>query len=183
MFASMDPPCPRCAHQVAKKGLLGWECGNCFLKSTTDGEWKVDEAVTRVADRREFAYKASAGVTLDMWKAFHEAGFAQLYYASCWPIEDSFFSAKYGPRWVAGVLTGPDNDLVCVKDCKTVEEANRFLSPGGWTPEDAVEQALVHLERLTGSRVGSHAQIDRSDQPCPACGSYRHHEPGPGCDQ
>lgn len=55
---------------------------------------------------------------------------------------------NFGPRWHVGVWTGPDRDLVCLKACATSDEAERWLSPGGWTPEDAVERAVARVEEI-----------------------------------
>lgn len=35
--------------------------------------------------------------------------------------------------FLVGVWTGPDRDLLCVKECATAEEAERWLSPSGPT--------------------------------------------------
>jgi hypothetical protein len=48
---------------------------------------------------------------------------------------------KYGPRWHAGVWTGPGRDLLCVRRCATFVEADRWLSPAGWTPLEAIQRA------------------------------------------
>ena len=49
----------------------------------------------------------------------------------------------WADRWVAGILTGRDNDLICVKHCKTVEEGERWLSPGASDPLTAIESAIA----------------------------------------
>jgi len=69
-------------------------------------------------------------------------------------IKDRLAIPWSGPRWHVGVWTGPDSDLVCLKDCNTKEEAERWLSPGGWTPADAVHQAKVKLKILETSNAG-----------------------------
>jgi len=63
----------------------------------------------------------------------------------------------YMPRWVCGVWTGPQRDLVCLKHCETNEEANEWLSPGGWTPEHAVRQAVAKIEMMRGKERASQA--------------------------
>jgi len=75
----------------------------------------------------------------DPWRLFHEAGWDQLWYAN--PGGD-YRRSKTTPCWFAGTWTGPQRDLLCVKDCETNEEAERWLSPAGWTPEEAVELAI-----------------------------------------
>lgn len=80
---------------------------------------------------------------VDVWKVFHDAGFSDLWYAH--PGPGSYLSARSGPRWHAGIWTGPERDLLCVKHCNTNAEAERWLSPGGWTPEEAVLAALEKL--------------------------------------
>jgi hypothetical protein len=90
----------------------------------------------------------------DVWKLFHDAHFNMLWYAhpgGKWPTKD---------RWHAGVDTGPQADLICVKNCKTNEEANEWLSPGADTPEEAVKLAVEKRERLAQGRTI-----------CPRCGS------------
>lgn len=49
----------------------------------------------------------------------------------------------WADRWVAGILTGRDNDLICVKYCKTVEEGERWLSPSASDPLTAIERAIA----------------------------------------
>ena len=65
-------------------------------------------------------------------------------------IKDRPAVLHFGPRWHVGVWTGPQLDLVCLKGCETNEEANVWLSPGGWTPEDAVQKAIEKLRELEG---------------------------------
>ena len=47
--------------------------------------------------------------------------------------------------WFAGVWTGPQFDLICVKKCKSNPEAEIWLSPSGKTPEEAVEHAFNNV--------------------------------------
>lgn len=85
----------------------------------------------------------------DVWAQFHAAGFTDIRYAHPGPHSYAHYQhgsgprERYGPRWHAGVLTGPEHDLMCVLQCSTNEAANRCLSPGGWSPEDVVRLALV----------------------------------------
>ena len=83
---------------------------------------------------------------IKLWKRFHEAGWDVLWYAAPPPASANFLSQNYGPRWHAGVRSGPDGDLICVKECATKDEAERWLSPSGWTPEEAVALALAKLD-------------------------------------
>jgi len=53
---------------------------------------------------------------------------------------DIWFPAR--KRWYVGVWTGPDNDLLCVKHCKTNAEAEQFLSPCGSTLAEACTRAV-----------------------------------------
>jgi hypothetical protein len=89
----------------------------------------------------------------DLLRRFHAAGFTVLWYAHPGPREYTDYqpggrSERFGPRWHAGIDTGPQGDLICVRPCLTNEEAERWLSPGGWTPDEAVDLALAKLERL-----------------------------------
>jgi hypothetical protein len=44
-----------------------------------------------------------------------------------------------------GVWTGPDRDLLCVKECQTSDEAERWLSPAGWTVAHAAIRSYLKL--------------------------------------
>jgi len=99
---------------------------------------------------------------LDIWEQFHDAQFTDLWYANPGPgvhTQDGqkrYLHERFGPRWHAGVWTGPQQDLVCVKHCETNEEAERWLSPGGWTPEEAVRLALeLHARNMEDSETGA----------------------------
>ena len=78
-------------------------------------------------------------------KLMHQYGFTTLWYAH--PGPENF---HWPERWHVGHWTGPDNDLVCVKLCRTKEEAERWLSPGGDNPFDALNKAV---QLLTGGAV------------------------------
>ena len=47
-----------------------------------------------------------------------------------------------------GVWTGPQNDLICVRHCETNEEAERYLSPGGYTILHAALKSWLKRKRL-----------------------------------
>jgi len=90
---------------------------------------------------------SSDDLPLDTWEQFHAAGFTDIWYAHPGPepyedYQPGGAREKFGPRWHAGVSTGPHHALICVKPCTTHEEAERSLSPGGWSPEEAVQLAL-----------------------------------------
>lgn len=85
----------------------------------------------------------------DIWKRFHEAGFDTLWYASTHPV-GKFKEKHYGPRWHAGVGTGKSGEMICVMHAETKEEEEKYLSPAGWTPEEAFELALKKLKKLGG---------------------------------
>jgi hypothetical protein len=80
---------------------------------------------------------------MTLWKKFHDAGFGDIWYAH--PGLENFGRERFGPRFHAGVWTGPEFDLIAVKPCGDNEEANWWISPGGWTPEEATELALELL--------------------------------------
>lgn len=84
------------------------------------------------------AFEADHG----LWERFHEVGFTDMWYPSSPPTA----FGKHGPGFYAGIWTGPQSDLISVKRCATNEEGNWWLSPAGWTPEEATELALKLLE-------------------------------------
>jgi hypothetical protein len=91
----------------------------------------------------------------DLWAEFHAAGFTDIWYAHPGPhcykdYQLGRLMDHFGPRWHAGIWTGPEHDLVCVRACSTNKEANRYLSPGGWSPEEAVRCALAKRRELGG---------------------------------
>ena len=63
-----------------------------------------------------------------------------------------FDSLWFCGGWFAGVWTGPQRDLICVKKCDTNQEAEIWLSPEGDTPEDATRLALEKQSRLAVGR-------------------------------
>ena len=89
-----------------------------------------------------------------LWAEFHEAGYDTLWYANIGP--GGYRNKRSGPRWHAGVAAGPENDLVCVMPTHKKESSRReevdlaevYLSPGGWTPEEAAELALAKRCKL-----------------------------------
>jgi len=44
-----------------------------------------------------------------------------------------------------GIWTGPKRDLLCVRECSTLQEAEACLSPPGWTILHAAFRAWVKL--------------------------------------
>lgn len=50
-------------------------------------------------------------------------------------------------RWVVGVLTGVDNDLICVKMCNTRGDEEKLLSPAGDNIIEALDKAVALLRR------------------------------------
>jgi hypothetical protein len=88
-----------------------------------------------------------------LWAEFHEAGFTDIWYAhpGPHPFAHRFGTPRaIGPRWHAGIWTGPHEDMICVKRCDTVEEANRCASPAGGSPEEATRLALAKLKEMGG---------------------------------
>ncbi len=53
---------------------------------------------------------------------------------------------------MVGVWTGPDRDLLCVRKCETPQEAEKYLSPSGWTITHA---AILSWRRLISGGDGS----------------------------
>lgn len=57
----------------------------------------------------------------------------------------------FGPdTCVVGVWTGPNRDLLCVKECATAEEAEACLSPSGWSITHAVLRAWAKRVSVDG---------------------------------
>lgn len=87
----------------------------------------------------------------DITTIMQQYGWTALWYANPrWPgvVWTADEIAQFGPRWHAGVWTGPQSDLVCVKPCAENEEAEVWLSPAGWTPQEALELAVAKYENL-----------------------------------
>ena len=54
-----------------------------------------------------------------------------------------------GPKACAvGIWTGPELDLICVCECRNREEAERCLSPFGWTITHAAFRAWLKRRSL-----------------------------------
>lgn len=49
-----------------------------------------------------------------------------------------------------GVWTGPQLDLICVRECETNAEAEIWLSPEGWTIFDAALRSWFKLKSRRG---------------------------------
>ena len=73
----------------------------------------------------------------------HDNNFSEIVYFH--PGKDNFC---WKGRWVVGVCTGRDNDLICVKPCETTTESERWLSPSGDDPFDALEKAIALLKEV-----------------------------------
>jgi hypothetical protein len=93
---------------------------------------------------RRWEATARAAEGLDWLQQFHDAGFTHLWYAHPGGTEHN----RFGKRWHAGMWTGPDGDLICVRPCETSVEAERCLSPGADTPAAAVQAALELKGRI-----------------------------------
>ena len=89
-------------------------------------------------------------VTLFKKMAFY--GFTNIWYSNPWPLGSSPNYDRPGQRWFAGVWTGPQNDMLCLKICPTNEEAETWLSPAGYDLRDAVELAIKRLEFLRATK-------------------------------
>jgi hypothetical protein len=120
-------------------------CGACREASRCMALGIIKTRENRTCDffPRQFKPKVSA------WPTFHDAGFETLWYAGTpAPYQDR----QFGPRWHAGIWTGPDSDLVCVVPSGTAELAEEALSPAGWSPEEAAWRALELRYRLVEAR-------------------------------
>lgn len=78
---------------------------------------------------------------------------------------------------LVGTWTGPDLDLLCVKECETTHEAEASLSPEGWT----ITHAAI---RAWWKRISVDAVCQRSPFPCGSQhkGSRSLKESQGGCD-
>lgn len=68
------------------------------------------------------------------------------------PDEEAPLNDKKG-RWHCGVWTGPQNDLLCLIKCDTNEEGEKWLSPPGDTPLDAIAAAEIKIKSLIGGKI------------------------------
>lgn len=82
-----------------------------------------------------------------LFQYFAKYGWSQVFYANPWTKGDTP-KKDWKERWMVGVLTGPDLDLICLKRCHTKEEAERYLSPGGDDIIDATINAIKKLKKL-----------------------------------
>ncbi len=64
----------------------------------------------------------------------HRSGWQHIWYAH--PGNFGFralvrgrFGLLWPGRWMVGVWTGPQNDLLCVRHCRSNHEAEKYLSP------------------------------------------------------
>lgn len=120
-----------------------------FCKVVSRLNFEDQTHLDRVLSERD----KTADLKEPIWKAFHEEGFGDLWYAN---PGGQYGRKNFGGRWHAGVFTGPQRDLICVKPCDTNEEANQWLSPEGWTPEQAAQLALEKRAKLAEGRQICH---------------------------
>ena len=82
------------------------------------------------------------------------------------PDSTSFlYNLLSGDRYIVGVWTGPDKDLLCLKRCETTEEAEWWLSPGGPTIGIALLRAVLKHRRLTRAAMKSASSSVRPRTP------------------
>jgi hypothetical protein len=62
---------------------------------------------------------------------------------------DSTFKFLGPEKCYVGIWTGPEQDLLCLRKCSTVEQAEKFLSPGGWTILHAVLLSVWRLKSIS----------------------------------
>lgn len=154
-------------HSAEAKRLTNWEQAiRARHHEAADREHRslmrsgiLANAEMRLARREQEANETKlifSPYEVGVWKKFHDAGFTVLWYAhpginNYYADIDTIPRARFGGRWHAGVDTGPDGDLICVKHCASKEEAEDWLSPGGYTPELAVDLALSKILEMGGS--------------------------------
>ena len=90
---------------------------------------------------------------------FHLMGWTDIWYAHPGTLR---LALKDG-RWHAGVWTGPEYDLLCVRHATTNEEAECFLSPGSRTIPGAVFRSVLKSVALS-IRSGTHQEEKPHDQ-------------------
>ncbi len=73
-------------------------------------------------------------------------------------------SARVEKRIFVGTWTGPERDMLCVKPCETVSEANRALAPPGKTLADAIAQSLRVLAQIASPPVRTSLRGNPSTQ-------------------
>jgi hypothetical protein len=89
------------------------------------------------------------------YKIFAKYGWSDIYYANPFlPNDDP--QCDEPNRWHVGVRTGPGNNVICVKQCTTEEEANKYRSPAGNSINEALTKAIRLYKELTpGSDISS----------------------------
>ena len=121
-----------------------------------------------VSDILEVAKATDIARTMNDW------GWDTLWYANPFGRGEEITPEKvekFSRRWFCGVATGPDGDLICVRT--SMVEMPQELSPAGWTPEDAVRQAVglardLGLEPFTRESWARH-QLSVEDVTCSRC--------------
>lgn len=112
------------------------------------------QALAAAIGAGEAALSAPTGkAMLDAEATMHARDWTAIWYAHPGPLTPE----EAGPRWHAGVWTGAEGDLLCVKRCETNEEAERYRSPGAGSIVGAVEaaaQALAALDRVPDGEEG-----------------------------
>jgi hypothetical protein len=123
-------------------------CANHAGEELKKAKAALDGALETITKQR----KAPAHhADYEVWKKFHDLGWTEIWYAN---PGGSYHNERFGPRFHAGVMTGQDYDLVCLKHCTSKEDAERWLSPEGWTPVEAVLLAIEKFEHLSkGKKV------------------------------
>lgn len=78
-------------------------------------------------------------------------GFNAIQFCNMYPVGTLLASYVDGKRWRVGVWTGPDKNIMALKQCLTKEESLLWESPLGWDIPDALEAAIQRLANLQGS--------------------------------
>lgn len=89
------------------------------------------------------------------YKTFAKYGWSDIYYANPFLPNDNP-KCDEPNRWHVGVRTGPNHNTVCVKQCNTEAEADKYRSPPGNSINEAITKAIRLYEELTpGSDISS----------------------------
>lgn len=86
----------------------------------------------------------------DLYLTMAKYGWRDIHYSNLFlPGETPTMDNPY--TWSIGLYTGPNHTL-CVKECSTLDEAQRFASPKGNTISEAITKARILLEDPYGRR-------------------------------
>jgi len=89
--------------------------------------------------------------TLYKKMAFH--GFSDIWYSNTYAVGTILHEPDFNQRWHVGVWTGPNRDMLCLKQCYTDDEASLWLAPSGNDIQEAFEKSVEKLQMMTNLRA------------------------------